>query len=482
MTQAKKKTVTITDIGPVAVLEIPIPEEGGIVVLQGPNGAGKTRALEAVQRLVTGKGTLDVRDRALAGKVQGLGCELVVGKRTSQRGTLEVHGLLGVDPSLLIEPGVKDPKARDAKRLEILCHLSKADVPLETFGALVPGGMEELRQIAKATSLMPDLPLPTRAAALKRDLQSKAREVEEEEQRERGRSLGLREGLEGVDLDAPSDEKAVREAVSVAVRDLSVLQTRRQACDLAKKTAAENREKLEKAKAEFRGIPADRAAEFVADAESKVAHAKETFEAAVACLASARGALSESKTFEKTIAGWMQTLAAADAQGDGPSDEEIAAAEAKVAEAHAQADLAARIRDAKAKADQADQAAERSEELAARAKDYRTAAEACEGVLTAAIAEIAPAGLRMKDERMVLETKRGETLYDELSFGERSRIAVEIAAKAVGSEGLLVLAQEFWEGLDPMNAKELDTIAKGIPCVILTARATDGELRAGVLA
>ena len=56
------KTIEITDIGPVKHASIPIPEEGGIVVLRARNGRGKTKALEAIESAMTGRGKVDVRD------------------------------------------------------------------------------------------------------------------------------------------------------------------------------------------------------------------------------------------------------------------------------------------------------------------------------------------------------------------------------------------------------------------------------------
>jgi len=63
-------------------------------------------------------------------------------------------------------------------------------------------------------------------------------------------------------------------------------------------------------------------------------------------------------------------------------------------------------------------------------------------------------------------------------MGERWRIALEIAIAAVGEGGLLVIPQEAWEGLDPLNREAIAQQAKAALVVILTAECSDGELTA----
>ena len=58
---------------------------------------------------------------------------------------------------------------------------------------------------------------------------------------------------------------------------------------------------------------------------------------------------------------------------------------------------------------------------------------------------------------------------------------MDIAVDAVGPEGLIVVAQESFEGLDPVNRSELQKHALERKAVILTAEADAGELRAEVM-
>ena len=108
------RTVSIKDIGPVKSLTLSIPDTGGICVLRARNGAGKTKALEAVNSLISGNGSLECRDGSLRGEISGFGAKIAVGRSTRRSGELEVTGLEGrFDISMLIDPGLKSPDAAD---------------------------------------------------------------------------------------------------------------------------------------------------------------------------------------------------------------------------------------------------------------------------------------------------------------------------------------------------------------------------------
>ncbi|KKM99272.1 hypothetical protein LCGC14_1149470 [marine sediment metagenome] len=113
--------------------------------------------------------------------------------------------------------------------------------------------------------------------------------------------------------------------------------------------------------------------------------------------------------------------------------------------------------------------------VVAGAERLRAAAKATDAVLSNALA-VTGCPLRVEAERLVVTTDRGpSTFYADLSQGERSRIAVDLAIEAVGEGGLIPLVQEFWEGLDPKNQRAIATAAREADVSILTAKATDGE-------
>lgn len=146
------RTIELRDVGPLQHLSIPLPTEGGLVVLRGLNGTGKTHALDAVSALVGAHRKPASRDGSLGAVVEGLGVRLTVGRRSSMSGELEVAALDGEDPSLLVDPGIKGADAADAERVRALLRLSRSSVDAGAFAHLV-GGDERLRELCRASSL-----------------------------------------------------------------------------------------------------------------------------------------------------------------------------------------------------------------------------------------------------------------------------------------------------------------------------------------
>jgi hypothetical protein len=70
-----------------------------------------------------------------------------------------------------------------------------------------------------------------------------------------------------------------------------------------------------------------------------------------------------------------------------------------------------------------------------------------------------------------------------LSQGAKYTLAIQIACdglKAAKKPPVLVISQEGWESLDPVNKRKVDEIARDpqFQVNILTAAADDGQLRA----
>lgn len=134
--------VDIEHTGPIGHVSIPIPADGGIVVLRGANGAGKSTALAAVDALArpASKLAATVQDGELVGRVAGFGREirLTAARRTSS-GTLEIAGLDdGLDLEQLVDPGIDDPKAADRRRITTAMRLARASVPAEAWKTKLP--------------------------------------------------------------------------------------------------------------------------------------------------------------------------------------------------------------------------------------------------------------------------------------------------------------------------------------------------------
>ena len=233
--------VTIENVGPITDLTIPIPDEGGVVVLRGRNGRGKSHALEAVEALASGK-RLSVADGQSSAYVGGLGARLTVGRRTSKTGDLEVRLLEGEDPSILVDPGLRDVAAADKRRIEAILRLAGAVASIDLFAGLVD--LEELHKVASPESLAASN-VPDMAARLKRDFERAARQREAQAENLTGVVDTLRAQFKGVDMGVPHDPAQLAEEHRTAVVDAAREEERQNAARKALDAAARAREAME---------------------------------------------------------------------------------------------------------------------------------------------------------------------------------------------------------------------------------------------
>ncbi len=137
------KTIEIDHVGPVRHLTIPIPEQGGVVVLRGRNGSGKTTVLDGVESLYNKSARKGLRpnDAAPSGSVEGLGVTVRLGRSNTVTGELVCESLDGrVDPSQLVDPGIKDPLAADSRRLATLIRLAGVTITADKWARHRRGG------------------------------------------------------------------------------------------------------------------------------------------------------------------------------------------------------------------------------------------------------------------------------------------------------------------------------------------------------
>ena len=114
---------------------------------------------------------------------------------------------------------------------------------------------------------------------------------------------------------------------------------------------------------------------------------------------------------------------------------------------------------------------------------FRDAAKATDEVLSQIIQN---AGVDLRVEavaqriRLVTDTDRGVTPFGELSPGERWRLALDIAAEAVGERGEITIPQDAWEAMDPANKAAIASHVQELGIIVYTAEATDGPLDATI--
>jgi len=492
MATATAKQIEIENVGAIPRLTINLPDEGGVAVLRGPNGSGKSTGLEATERLLTNKGSVQVRDGQLNGKVKGLGYTLNVSRNPRRTGELQAE-IVTLDGRLsvaeLVDPGIKDPGAADAKRIKALVSLVETEATPELFYDLC-GGRDEFDRLVSA-SAAEATDLLTMAARIKRDLEAKARDAEDQANHADGHARAGRESIEGVDLTAESDATVLQRAVEAAVRRDSELKSAQAAHARAKAAASEAQAKIDKQRLEYDGPSlaeaqaheqaarefTTAAREHVLECERKLAEARADYEAKTANEAAAIRARKQAEAHERSLAEWQKTLAAS--IPPAPTTDEVLTAAEALAEAHAAAEQGSKVRAAKEALAKADISAKAAAEHRKSAERLRNAARGTDDVLSSVVAKSSKL-LRVEAGRLVLTTKRGLTYFADLSHGERWKIALDIAIEAVGKGGLITVVQEAWESLQPANRRLINEHLKGTGVVMLTAQADDGELRSEV--
>lgn len=468
--------IKISNIGPIANAAIPIPEDGGVVVLRGRNGSGKSIALEAVNAAVSGKGKPPLKDLAKQGSVSAAGVHLTVGRTVRRSGELEVSTLEGrLSVADLVDPGITDPARADATRIKALVGLSGAEIdPGDLHG--FPENLLEGLDLADPVSAMTEL---------KKRLNIGANEYEKMAGKDDAAARALLESLEELDGAAIDPDKA-QERVTSALRAIDRLEDQiKSAVDAAARNKAA-RDRLALIPAVDVDAAQRDAARLVSVTDEKKALAlklKSEYEAALAdyktsvvdrdaAIANAEDAQAQAKLraeLERQIS---------ESEIEKPTHEEISAANSELAAAKAEQTKAAQQQAMNQQRIKSDELFSSSQDHAQEAIELRRKAKQTDEVLSEIVSTLSGCPLTVIEGRLSTQTKRGPTFYADLSMGERWRIALEIAIAAVGEGGLLVIPQEAWEGLDPQNREAIAKQAKAARVVILTAECYDSELSA----
>lgn len=468
--------ITLKNIGPIENVTIPIPEEGGVVVLRGRNGCGKSTALDAIQTAITGKGKPPLRDKAAKGEVAAGGVSLTVAKSVRRSGELVVTSLDSrLSVADLVDPGIVDPLRADASRIKALVNLSRAEI--------FPGDLHGFPD-----NLTGDLNLADPVAAmaeLKKRLDIGAREYEKLAKDAAAKASALLESA-GEPGELP-DEGALQAALSDAHRRADRLNDQTQQAAAAQSRAAAARAKLATIErfdtAELQRQLTQTSDEL--DAQRDTAQRlKEQYNAAVERykeLAAARSLLHAQFESAQQAAALRAQLESQIAESliPAPPPEQIADARAALETAMQAMTAAAQARAAQQTRAKGSELSAEAQRLEEESNGLRRKARQTEEILSEIIADLG-CPLRCLDGRLVTDTARGPTYYSDLSEGERWKLALDIAVQALGERGLLVVPQAAWEGLDPDNRALIAAHAKQAGVVIITAECDTGDLGADV--
>lgn len=480
-TTSDPKKITIQNVGPIERVEIPIPESG-VIVLRGHNGSGKSTAIETVESLLGAPASgLSLRDGELKGTAEGFGVKIIVNKvKTHRTGELVTTGFESrLDLAAFIDPKISNPAAADAKRIKSLATLSGLTANPAIFYPLF--GQSTDFDLAMDPATVAKLDVIELASAVKRRLEAMAREAEKTRDEITGKEKAARDSIVKLSRDPSGTPAELEEARTNAERYLATIQEMLRQEHMRAAKRANAREQLAK-------FATDRDAEKLAEAVKEARAVEVSILGEIERLDEKRFELNKQLTAQKTAAAGLESelklAREADAKRrellsiiedqhtDPPTDAEIEAA--KQAAENAKGDVIA----AALKAENVKRLGKAEQYKAAVAKwneeieRLRNAAKSVDGLVSE---QIKAESLTIEDGRLVTITKRGKTYFNDLSHGERTKIALQLGLARVGRGGLLVLPQEFWEGLDGAAKSDIDEAAKSLGVIVLTAEASEGR-------
>lgn len=482
-------SIHIENIGPIANATFAISP--GVTVIEGAPGAGKSTAIRSIQLATDGRCDIKPtkRDGANRGLIEVDGKSIRITKTTRVEGELSYEGLGDLSIVDLHSPKFREADKRDEHRIKTLVALSGVKADPEMFYHLL-GGRADFRDIV-STKQLETTDLVEMAGRVKSEIESEARRVEKQVANARSDAKAHLAACEGVDLEQYVDEKTMNDAWQKASSRHGSLKERREAWLKAQQAATKAREKLATlppgksvaaAQAEL-----DAAAERQSIANGEVLRleallrtAKAELDMATAGVENTSNQLQAAKR-DVATRGELDASIEAAAGAVETTEDDVDDAAIEVGRCRKAVEAAMEIRKALRQKALADEENEKAQRLEKRAEQLRAAAAGTFDVLSDSIAKIEDCPLRVKTDdngapRLVASTDRSEAEYfDELSGGEKWDVVMRIATRR---NRLIAFPQEAFGELAPSLRDQLHETAKRHGAYVVTALATDGELRA----
>lgn len=483
-------TIELNNVGPIKQLSIPIPEDGGVVVLKGGNGSGKSHGVQAVGSLSSKESRKGLRnsDGMPSGSIAGLGVTVRLGRVNTAKGELLCESLEGnVDPSQLVDPGVKDPEKADAKRLVTLVRLAGIQIPKDVWiKAMV--GTASITLSALMELVVDGDPIAS-ADRIRRKFHAIALEKEKDSQRKIQEADSLLRSIQDVDLTLPCDESQLSSELEKATAAVAAAETKREqfiADSNALKIALEKIESLPESNLEVQLKELTEKGELLSKLQAEldeqtavVRRLREDVEGTKLCIDRLQTHIDHARQVNAERDQFSSVIETVLPQNVDDVEYEVLC-QLKSA-AKSSYGLGETIRRAKMTSEQASILKGSSEQVAKEAEKIRTLARSTDAVLEQALIGAGFDEIKVADGRLCVESDRGLEPFSDLSHGERWRLALDLAAKGLPPGAVLPVCQEAFESLDPANRQEVNQLAKDRKLVIVTALATGGDLRAEVM-
>lgn len=483
------KKLTVKDVGPIKELAVPIPEDGGVVVVRGRNGSGKSTVLRAAQGLLGDKKDktgLRHNDDAERGSVSLGECTLTVGRSNRSSGVLDVHTIAGhVDLGDIVDPQVDDPVRADKRRIEAVFKVAGSNMSGRELVNLLG---DEIKDVSVPASKW-DEPILDVADFLRDVFVQRARMTEAD--------------VKKLSIDVAANKKAVPEEFEEAT--LEQVEAAKQAFIKASEEGIKLKERQrigvetkERADASRKALEEMEAASdeysSLEEIDAAIRAQVEAVNAATKAMDEARAVLqrenNELEMMERTrkeivkhVEQKEKLLKAMDAAIELVSNEQIEQATQAVTAAQERFDVLrqsvayAQIRDS---TKELEKQVEEKEKLAKKYRELSTTG--IDSALGQLIGQVFKGSQFMHGRLAVEHQTRGTTYFGELSDGERWTIVLDLATALCPESTLLVVPQTAWEGLDGDNRIKINDWAKKNKIVVLTAEATRGPGGEGVQA
>lgn len=491
MVNAIAEEIEISNIAPIESVRIPVRPEGGVVLLTGPQGCGKSHALEAINALVTGKGSLEKRDGSHRGTVQFGEARISIVKQVSRNSAeLAITGIDGgVDLEPLIDPRIKDPEKADAARIKKIVQLGGITPDIALFHELATD-KAEFDEIVGPDACESD-DVVAMAARVKRDFEAASRKAESLAETYTGTAIGHREAALGYDASVESDASVLQARLETAIRDEQRLESEQG-------SAAQLNERIAKARTAIKAamtsndIPTvvaateaeEQAAFSVQQANEEVRLLTESLREARVKLAKAEAAHASAVNTRKAAAQHWETIEAlretAELETVDFDEHQLVAARDQVTQARQAVEQGALQRDKAVRQAKAETADRMALEARKKAERLRESAKSTDEILSGLVARCGT-DLRVERGRIVTTTDRGTEAFGDLSDGERATIGIKIGVTALERMGvpdqlrLLTLPQRFWGELQPKVRQQVHEYALQCRVTVVTALATDDD-------
>lgn len=484
--------------GPVKYFAIDFSEGPGLYELNGTKGVGKTSVLKGLNLVAGHKVDLTVTEGELSGQVRGFGVMAPIGGKKRPKGKLEVDTIENKKFSLedLVDPPYDDENARDKHRIKAIIGLRNVVAEQADFFELV-GGKENLEKLLPPEKLDTDDPVVL-AGRIKDALETKARIEEATAEHEAGHAKGCRDNPDGIDSTRPHNSSELQAAYDKAKeREMDLQNKAQNARDDAERRRLA-KESLDRAVAEYQGPKVESAQETLnaaknatalatakqTDLEERIAELQRQLAAAKAevgtCKISEKAAddaLKAAQSHEETCRQWQETINSSPVLP--PSDADIVAADQALETAKQAMEYGVKVRTLLDNEKRAKEHDKKAAAATARGEQYRALAAQTFDVLTKLVE--AP-GIRVESVNehprlVVMHPKRGKTLFEQLSDGERVRYAIDATLVKLHGPALAPLPQRIFQDLPPADRLEISKFGQSRNIYIVGAQVTDGDLR-----